>query len=53
MPQSTFKRLQSEADVVETIKSSSNFKTVEQFYQDFRSVEDIEVLQSLRRHGLL
>jgi len=53
MPHSTLKRLQVEADVVETIKSPSNFKTVEQFYQDFRSVEDIEVLQSLRRHNLL
>jgi predicted phosphoribosyltransferase/pimeloyl-ACP methyl ester carboxylesterase len=51
--ESALERLRDEVDIVETMKSPRIFNSVEQFYQRFASVQDSEVLQSLKRHGLL
>lgn len=39
--------LKREADVLEVIRSPSNFKSVENYYQDFRSVSDADVIRTL------
>jgi putative phosphoribosyl transferase len=44
-------RMKNEADQVEVIRNPSDFKTVEQFYQEFHAVSDDEVKEIVERHS--
>jgi putative phosphoribosyl transferase len=46
------KRLKNEADQIEIIRDPSDFKAVEQFYQDFATVSDDQVVQIAKRRFL-
>ena len=53
-PKDTIKLLKQEADAVEVVTSpSSIFRSVEQFYQDFRQVPDDKVMAILRDRNML
>jgi len=53
-PKDTLKLLKQEADAVEVVTSpSSIFRSVEQFYQDFRQVPDDKVMEILRDRNML
>ena len=53
-PNDTVKLLKQEADAVEVVTSpSSIFRSVEQFYQDFRQVPDDRVMAILRDRNML
>ena len=53
-PKDTVKLLKQEADAVEVVTSpSSIFRSVEQFYQDFRQIPDDKVMAILRDRNLL
>jgi putative phosphoribosyl transferase len=53
-PKDTLKLLKQEADAVEVVTSpSSIFRSVEQFYQDFRQVPDDKVMAILRDRNML
>jgi putative phosphoribosyl transferase len=53
-PKDTLKLLKQEADAVEVVTSpSSIFRSVEQFYQDFRQVPDDKVMDILRNRNML
>jgi putative phosphoribosyl transferase len=52
-PKNTVKLLKQECDLVKVIISpSSNFRTVEQYYQDFSQVMDEQVIQIMRSRKL-
>lgn len=48
-PKQIVKRLKEEADRIEVIRNPSEFKTVEQFYQEFATVSDEQVVQIGKR----
>jgi putative phosphoribosyl transferase len=48
-PKRAIERLKNEADQVEIIRKPSDLKAVEQFYQEFASVSDDQILQLARR----
>jgi predicted phosphoribosyltransferase len=52
-PKDTIKLLRQESDVVEVVTDpSSIFKSVEQFYQDFKPVSDDKVMEILRTRNM-
>jgi putative phosphoribosyl transferase len=52
-PKDTVKLLKQEADEVEVVTDlSSTFKSVEQFYQDFKPVPDDKVMEILRTRNM-
>jgi len=52
-PKDTIKLLRQESDVVEVVTDpSSIFKSVEQFYQDFKPVPDDKVMEILRTRNM-
>jgi len=53
-PKDTVNLLKQEADAVEVVTSpSSTFRSVEQFYQDFKQVPDDEVIEILRTRSVI
>jgi putative phosphoribosyl transferase len=53
-PKDTVNLLKQEADVVEVVTSpSSTFRSVEQFYQDFKQVRDDKVIEILRTRNIV
>jgi putative phosphoribosyl transferase len=51
-PKQVIKRLKNEADQIEVVRRSSDFKAVEQFYQEFATVLDDEIVQVAKRRLL-
>ena len=52
-PKDTIKLLRQESDAVEVVTDpSSIFKSVEQFYQDFKPVPDDKVMEILRTRNM-
>jgi putative phosphoribosyl transferase len=52
-PKKVVKRLRAEADRIEVIRNPSEFKVVEQFYQEFAAVSDDEIVQIAKGRSLL
>jgi putative phosphoribosyl transferase len=50
-PKQVIERLKNEADKIEIIRSPSNFKAVEQFYQEFQSVSDDQIIEIMKSHS--
>ena len=48
-PKQVVKSLKNEADQIEEIRNSSDFKAVEQFYQHFDAVSDDQIMQTAKR----
>jgi putative phosphoribosyl transferase len=51
-PKQVIERLKSEADKIEVIRNASEFKAVEQFYQEFVTVSDDQTIQIAKRRFL-
>ena len=51
-PKQVVKRLKEEADEIEELRNPSEFKAVEQFYQEFADVSDDEIVQIAKRRFL-
>jgi putative phosphoribosyl transferase len=51
-PKQVVKSLKNEADQIEVIRSPSDFKAVEQFYQHFAAVSDDQIVQIAKRRFL-
>ena len=51
-PRQVVERLKEEADEIEVIRNPSEFKTVEQFYQEFAAVSDDHIVQIAKRRDL-
>src|SRR5215208_313408 len=51
-PRQVVERLKEEADEIEVIRNPSEFKTVEQFYQEFAAVSDDHIVQIAKRRFL-
>ena len=49
-PKQVVERLKNEADKIEIVRNPSNFKTVEQFYQEFQSVSDNQIIEIMKSH---
>ena len=49
-PKGVVKRLKNEADEIEIIRSPSDFKAVEHFYQEFHAVSDDQIMEVVKRH---
>jgi predicted phosphoribosyltransferase len=45
--------LEKEADDVVIIRSPSNFKTVQSYYQDFNPISDQELVRILKEMGII
>jgi putative phosphoribosyl transferase len=53
-PKDTVRLLKQEADAIEVITSpSSNFHSVGQYYQDFKPVEDEQVIEIVRTRNVV
>jgi predicted phosphoribosyltransferase len=48
-PKQVIKRLKNEADQIEVIMKSSDFKAVEQFYQHFDAISDDQIVQIAKK----
>jgi putative phosphoribosyl transferase len=48
-PKQVVKRLKEEADQIEVVRNPSEFKAVEQFYEEFASVSDDQIVQIAKR----
>jgi putative phosphoribosyl transferase len=48
-PKRVVKRLKSEADKIEVIRKPSDFKAVEEFYQEFAALSDDQIIQITKR----
>ena len=48
-PKQVIKRLKNEADQIEVLRKPSDFKAVEQFYQEFAPVSDDQIVQVAKR----
>jgi predicted phosphoribosyltransferase len=48
-PKQVVERLKNEADQIEVVRNSSEFKAVEQFYQEFGTVSDDQIVQVAKR----
>jgi putative phosphoribosyl transferase len=48
-PKHVIERLKSEADNIEVVRNPSEFKAVEQFYQEFAAVSDDQIIQITKR----
>ena len=51
-PKQVIKYLKNEADQIEVIRKSSDFKAVEQFYQEFAPISDDQIVQVAKRRLL-
>jgi putative phosphoribosyl transferase len=51
-PKQVIERLKSEADKIEVIRNASEFKAMEQFYQEFAAVSDDQTIQIAKRRFL-
>jgi len=51
-PKRVIERLKNEVDQIEVVRKPSNFKTVEQFYQEFEAVSDDQIIQIAKRRFL-
>jgi putative phosphoribosyl transferase len=51
-PRQVVERLREEADRIEVIRIPSEFRAVEQFYQEFDVVSDDQIIQTVRRRYL-
>lgn len=49
-PKQVVERLKNEADKIEIVRNPSNFKAVEQFYQEFQPVSDDQIIEILKSH---
>jgi predicted phosphoribosyltransferase len=49
-PKQVVERLKNEADKIEIIRNASNFKAVEQFYQEFQPVSDDQIIEIMKSH---
>jgi putative phosphoribosyl transferase len=49
-PKEVVKHLKNEADEIEIIRNPSDFKAVEQFYHEFHSVSDDQIMEVVKRH---
>jgi putative phosphoribosyl transferase len=48
-PKRVIERLKNEVDQIEVIRKPSDFKTVEQFYQEFAALSDDQIIQIIKR----
>jgi putative phosphoribosyl transferase len=51
-PKYVIKRLKDEVDQIEVVRKPSEFKAVEQFYQEFAAVSDDQIVQIVKRRFL-
>jgi putative phosphoribosyl transferase len=49
VPKQVVKRLKNEADQIEVVRKSSDFKAVEQFYQHFDAISDDQIVQIAKK----
>jgi predicted phosphoribosyltransferase/dienelactone hydrolase len=49
-PKHVIMRLKNEADEIEIIRNPSHFRAVEQFYQEFHSVSEEQIMEIVKRH---
>jgi putative phosphoribosyl transferase len=49
-PKQVVERLKNEADKIEIVRNPSNFRAVEQFYQEFQPVSDDQIIEILKSH---
>jgi putative phosphoribosyl transferase len=49
-PKQVVERLKNEADQIEVVRNSSEFKAVEQFYQEFAALSDDQIMEIVKRN---